>query len=146
MKERGILFSATMVRALLDGTKTQTRRVVKAGLYAIDAGAHGHEGPARDPAAPAPACPYGQPGERLWVRETFFAYGRWDTRYNKKKERDEWYFIDMTRESGHRYRYAAGPSDIRTFGIAAAPFPRPGALRMPSTARGRGPGRGAASR
>lgn len=50
MKERPILFSAPMVRAILEGRKTQTRRVIK--------------GEGR-------VCPQGQPGDRLWVRETF---------------------------------------------------------------------------
>jgi hypothetical protein len=69
MKERPILMSAPMVRALLDGTKTQTRRVVKGEAL---------QWLVRDKFAPAfvadPAnylCPYGQPGDRLWVRETF---------------------------------------------------------------------------
>lgn len=59
MKERPILFSGPMVRALLAGTKTQTRRVVKpqpAGEWAV---------PGKT------ACPYGQPDDRLWVRETW---------------------------------------------------------------------------
>lgn len=46
MKERPILFNGDMVRAVLAGQKTQTRR-------------------------PKFRCPYGQPGDRLWVRETF---------------------------------------------------------------------------
>lgn len=60
MKERPILFSAPMVRAILAGAKTQTRRVVKnssglhAGRVAWDIG----------------RCPYGRPGDRLWVRES----------------------------------------------------------------------------
>jgi hypothetical protein len=55
MKERPILFSAPMVRAILDGTKTQTRRAVKARSVEW-------------------RCPYGVPGDRLWVRETWAPY------------------------------------------------------------------------
>lgn len=62
-KERPILFSGTMVQALLDGRKTQTRRVLRRekqyGPFAFD-----------DPRV-AHYCPYGQPGDRLWVRETW---------------------------------------------------------------------------
>jgi hypothetical protein len=71
MKERPILFSAPMVRALLGGSKTQTRRVVKltdAG-HVKEPNSHRRWHP-DDPSAIA-ACPYGQPGDRLWVRETF---------------------------------------------------------------------------
>lgn len=100
MSERGILFSAPMVRALLAGTKTQTRRTVKAAT-------------GRGSVADADSqSPYGRPGDHLWVRETFFAYGRWDTRYDEKKERNEWRFADMTRECGHSYRYAADNPDL----------------------------------
>lgn len=71
MKERPILFGAPMVRAILEGRKTQTRRVVKdTGLYAIELH-HGAETAARERAALATQCPYGQPGDRLWVRETW---------------------------------------------------------------------------
>ena len=87
MKERPILFSALMVRALLAGTKTQTRRVVKP-QFAMDAVPEemcatnerghqitGHSGlwwcAAEGDADVARRCPYGQPGDRLWVRECF---------------------------------------------------------------------------
>lgn len=78
MKERPILFSAPMVRALLAGTKTQTRRVVKIthrtpGLAAC-LETHGFEPRLR---AAAELCPYGVPGDRLWVRETL----RYDAEY-----------------------------------------------------------------
>lgn len=67
MKERPILFSAPMVRAILEGRKTQTRRVVKLN----DAGrvARGGRQWHIDDDHAALACPYGQPGDRLWVRE-----------------------------------------------------------------------------
>lgn len=71
MTERPILFSAPMVRAILDGRKTQTRRVVKRELSgrvkAVGSPRNWH---LDDPNAVL-ACPYGQPGDRLWVRETF---------------------------------------------------------------------------
>ena len=71
MKERPILFSGPMVRAILSGAKTQTRRVVKL----TDAGRVRDVGSRRnwhigDPDAVL-ACHYGQPGDRLWVREAF---------------------------------------------------------------------------
>lgn len=73
MKERPIIFSAPMVRALLSGTKTQTRRAVShSGLkdlsYIVNCG----DGWLGDEEGDFQArCPYGQPGDRLWVRETF---------------------------------------------------------------------------
>lgn len=85
MTERPILFSGAMVRAILDGTKTQTRRVVKlVGSDVIEERVAG-SGEATsevpwpfdttwadgDDGSPWYACPYGEPGDRLWVRETF---------------------------------------------------------------------------
>lgn len=53
MKQKPILFSTPMVQAILEGRKTQTRRICKQDLpYAS-------------------TCPYGQVGDVLWVRETF---------------------------------------------------------------------------
>ena len=82
MKERPILFSAPMVRALLAGTKTQTRRVMKPQLvYGTVAGLfnswylpRSEGGGTLYPNGKEKIlglCPYGQPGDRLWVRETF---------------------------------------------------------------------------
>lgn len=75
MKERPILFSGPMVRAILDGSKTQTRRVANTGLYAIDATYHGAETAAREREALTHKCSFGQPGDRLWVRETWADLG-----------------------------------------------------------------------
>ncbi len=102
MKERPILFSAPMVRALLAGTKTVTRRVLKSmPAYTPGPLVHRPTHPAQyfdaycgaiktaeNPRGmsgdwcwwsaddrPAPdttiKCPFGVPGDRLWVRETF---------------------------------------------------------------------------
>jgi len=84
MTERPILFSAPMVRALLDGSKTQTRRVIKdLPPWKITEIVPSASGCGRWlPNGPAPSgrgmasghwrpCPYGQPGDRLWVRETW---------------------------------------------------------------------------
>ncbi len=75
MKERPILFSGPMVRAILQGRKTMTRRVVMPQpeaskvAWGCTAGQgygfrFGDENKRRN-------CPYGDPGDRLWVRETF---------------------------------------------------------------------------
>lgn len=71
-KERPILFKGEMVRAILKGKKTQTRRIMKPQPTGC---------PGRYPGASQDRrkwfddlldkCPYGQPGDRLWVRETF---------------------------------------------------------------------------
>lgn len=123
-----ILFSAAMIRALLDGTKSQTRRLVKPdpgpywnpaiGLFnpvVIDNGGYEAAGPeiygASDEAA-GRKFPYGGPSHRIWVRETFYAYGRWETRFSAKKARDEWHFIDMTLACDRAYQYAADNPDV----------------------------------
>lgn len=84
LKERPILFNGDMVRALLDGRKTQTRRAIK--LKTGDTfdehcllGAIQEWRPIYDKVAGCTVgkeaalirCPYGIPGDRLWVRETF---------------------------------------------------------------------------
>jgi len=95
MAERPILFSGAMVRAILDGRKTQTRRVVKPKRgWPIDFVGGGPVGGPdwNDPAcwgfedlntaiwwllksdgdgSEQIPCPHGQPGDRLWVRETW---------------------------------------------------------------------------
>ena len=71
MGERPILFSGAMVRALLAGTKTQTRRLAK-GIGRYSDGSLVRLSP--DDSSPCDGevrCPYGAPGDRLWVRETW---------------------------------------------------------------------------
>lgn len=82
MSERPILFSGPMVRALLDGRKTQTRRVVVA-RSAYDREVLNEHLPRSLTMTGDGSClrgcvdyfvrrcPYGEPGDRLWVRETW---------------------------------------------------------------------------
>jgi len=74
MKERPILFSGAMVRALLAGTKTQTRRVANKMVQHPDLGNLYTPGALVLEHEPHHvidrSCPYGAPGDRLWVRES----------------------------------------------------------------------------
>lgn len=80
MKETGMLFTSPMVRAILEGRKTQTRRVAKpvkhpdlGNLYTPGALLREHE----PQHVINRACPYGQPGDRIYVRETFSQHPEW---------------------------------------------------------------------
>lgn len=82
-KERPIIFSSKMVKAILDNRKTQTRRVVKPQpgsdkerAHNFDNGAWGFFQRGFSDGVWALEgkgwfCPYGKPGDRLWVREAF---------------------------------------------------------------------------
>jgi hypothetical protein len=99
-RERPILFSGPMVRAVMDGRKTQTRRAVRAPTEDLNHPAVHHWQMDQDDRAVAVAhservveqyittfphyrirCPYGVPGDRLWVRETL-----------KANDNGEWYY------------------------------------------------------
>ncbi|UYW74117.1 hypothetical protein OFY05_00745 [Pseudocitrobacter faecalis] len=87
MKERGMIFNAEMVRAILDGRKTQTRRVMKPQPEQCPRGGHWwpsnvfktmlhveneiQNGEGGWGGLVGDACPFGKPGDRIWVRETF---------------------------------------------------------------------------
>lgn len=144
-RDRPILFSGPMVRALLAGTKTQTRRVVKwrglapglnlgfSGLhaqnYADGAALYSRRGDGcwEERTSTTP-CPHGQPGDRLWVRESL-----------KAVRNGAGYIVD--------YAYAADGSKVRRcpdlapeFGdsMAFAHLARPGGvpgIHMPRWAR-----------
>lgn len=90
MSEKGILFSAPMVRAILAGKKTQTRRLVKLtappytnayrhpdGGWVFSSAPVGEVGLRRICAGrQGIPCPKGAPGDRLWVKETWRAEER----------------------------------------------------------------------
>lgn len=73
MRERPILFSGPMVRAILAGTKTQTRRAMRPQpslTPEVDSEAGIAEFYTGDELAGSVRCPYGKVGDRLWVKET----------------------------------------------------------------------------
>lgn len=85
MKERPILMSEPNILPILEGRKTQTRRIVKPGYHTIGEREDGTLWPWREDCNnaddywyPCPyACPYGKPGDGLWVRETW-RIGAWN--------------------------------------------------------------------
>ncbi|MBC4641729.1 MULTISPECIES: ASCH domain-containing protein [Klebsiella pneumoniae complex] len=95
MTERGMIFNAEMVRAILDGRKTQTRRIMKVqpesnqlGLLLItDSTKHSDIGKYHWAESNATgnhvrsklfSCPFGAVGDRIWVRETWAILGNED--------------------------------------------------------------------
>ncbi|HBR3649333.1 hypothetical protein [Klebsiella pneumoniae] len=85
MKERGMIFNGEMVRALLDGRKTQTRRPIKwkqTRFTEIGEREDGSKWPWSEDAEHAcdfwHPCPFGAVGDRIWVRETWATLGNED--------------------------------------------------------------------
>lgn len=96
MKERPILFTPENAQKVFDGVKTQTRRIVKLPSLLWDYPQMNGHGMAvfLDSTRANPydnaldvACPYGQPGDRLWIRECW---------------------ADVNTESGPAFQYRSG--------------------------------------
>ena len=102
MKQRPILFSTPMVQAILEGRKTQTRRVVKPQpIYDLSKGVtpfnHGILWGSRSNKNPDGSyslwkakCPYGKVGDVLWVRETFINGNNASLDSNIGKDEKDW--------------------------------------------------------
>ena len=114
MTERPIIFSVEMVRAILEGRKTQTRRVVKTLLMPTAPGTDYCFHETKDGQWEIGydyldgtgqflryiKCPYGRPGDRLWVRETF-GHGCADFRTTRNEIH---YRADGIDHIGHRWQ------------------------------------------
>ncbi len=93
VKERPIIMSAGSVLAILDGRKTQTRRVVRqfptwGHVQELSDGTWEHSEGGFDHNVLSARCPYGQPGDRLWVREV----AAWNPEL--REPGDVWYRAD----------------------------------------------------
>lgn len=82
IREKGLIFNSEMVRAILDGRKTQTRRPIKwkqTRFTEIGEREDGSKWPWSEDAEHAcdfwHPCPFGAVGDRIWVRETWNKYG-----------------------------------------------------------------------
>ncbi|MCW1887689.1 hypothetical protein OKA04_23330 [Luteolibacter flavescens] len=102
IKERPILFSGPMVRALLDGTKTQTRRIIAPQPEATSFAYLWKGREIGEKIFPLTCCPYGAPGDRLWVRETFG--DRADYAAIGALHKDRYYYAADGKKAGWRYR------------------------------------------
>lgn len=103
--ERGIIMSAPMVKAILEGRKTMTRRVCRkqGGSFLGYIRERMTYWFKAEPRSFEIKCPYGQPGDKLWVRETWRVVG-WHEgepllieykdgfRQEECSEEEEWYF------------------------------------------------------
>ncbi|MBK0546984.1 hypothetical protein GZ027_13135 [Klebsiella pneumoniae] len=137
MKERGMIFNGEMTRAILDGRKTQTRREVKLNLdiaslattydWATSLAANHYQGLTEEQIQQKAEslrgvihpvilgngqmvsiiCPYGKPGDRIWVRETFCPVD--DTQYGGEKWVD--YRATPKFEASHPAGWDSAPND-----------------------------------
>lgn len=125
MKERPILFSAPMVRALLEGRKTVTRRVMNlqpdddasVTVEAYDVSVTNQQGYQEAGAEIFGAwwrdgeigckCPYGGPGDRLWVRETWYC-DHFEVQKGPYLQPADMHDLDQSREDGELVYAADG--------------------------------------
>ena len=144
VKERPILFSGPMVRAILEGRKTQTRRVVKcdhtnpeAYLLGVHKGVWGiHKDVDFDGDVWRGTCPYGVTGDRLWVRESFWQASYYPSTMpcgEPSSQRDNWgslvkYAADGDPENTPNRHYPDGLQN----GAISAPNPYAAWHKRPS--------------
>ncbi len=137
MTERGMIFNGEMVRAILDGRKTQTRREVKLNLdisclattydWATSLAANHYQGLTEEQIQQKAEslrgvihpvildngqmvsiiCPHGKPRDRIWVRETFCPVD--DTQYGGEKWVD--YRATPKFEASHPAGWDSAPND-----------------------------------
>ncbi|EMC9819568.1 hypothetical protein VO438_000452 [Klebsiella aerogenes] len=117
MTERGMIFNAEMVRALLSGRKTQTRRPVKFPVRDKNFGCElaGNELAGELSAGNYLNSAYGKPGDHIWVRETFSCIGN-----------EDGHLVDAkgnlcTREEAQRIYRASAIQKPNNYGLWSSP-------------------------
>ena len=134
MTERGMIFNGEMVRAILDGRKTQTRRIMKVqpesnqlGLLLItDSTRHSDIGKYHWAESNATgnhvrsklfSCPFGAVGDQIWVRETFqgplFDYELMDEYLEDSSKFEKPEFCQYAADGGHRPEYQDADDNLR---------------------------------
>lgn len=112
MKERPILFSSEMVRAILDGRKTQTRRVINPQSLLDN----------KTRVTACYECPYGAPGDSLWVRESCQIYGHWVKNGHTKSGAQRWKFsIHASKRVLYAGSFVKSPSNKTQLGFYKRP-------------------------
>lgn len=109
MTERPIIFSQPMIRGLRADRKTQTRRAVKPPVESkpikhMEGGAFFRCVNEKDVWVP---CPYGVPGDQLWVKETHYRFGRWARQGRTAMGQPRWCF----RPYGEQVAYLDNPPE-----------------------------------
>lgn len=107
MKERPILFNTDMVKAILDGRKTQTRREIKPQPKDAGYGKLIYKGTEKTLSALSNHCPKGNVGDILWVRENFHKDDNWP----------EWETIDSSTHDTYTYKADGTSRDVKRPGV-----------------------------
>ena len=115
-KERPILFNGPMVHATLSGQKTVTRRVIKiqphidaSGNFCVGSFNYGQDlcGKPVTKHFISGCCPYGKPGDRLWVRETWYC-DHFEVQKGPYLQPADMHDLDQSREDGELVYAADG--------------------------------------
>ncbi|HDS7794653.1 TPA: hypothetical protein QH592_004213 [Raoultella ornithinolytica] len=126
MKERGMIFNGEMVRAILDGRKTQTRRIM-APQPADDIERSAFPNPDaigwksslkhKHGSTTAHFCPFGAVSDRIWVRETFqgplFDYEQMEAFLEDSSKFEKPEFCQYAADGGHRPEYQDADDNLR---------------------------------
>jgi hypothetical protein len=116
MKFHPILFSPEMVKALLEGRKTMTRRECKHQFWTHSELTDVNINGIVKKADKAVSCPYGEVGDVLWVREEHYAFGIWEKNGFTKSGRRKWKF----RRTGRVYYNDNQPEGFKYYKSLAA--------------------------